>query len=135
LPVGQIGLISDPVTLASLIKRLKIARAKKTISRGRSSRFGSSSPARENILLSFFPKLMATCICPASARGVRVVTNVRRDAMDAGGVGATSDMAADGEIVWSWRSDAGAKIAKTLQASRERRWQPSMVTGEITYKP
>jgi hypothetical protein len=26
----------------------------------------------------------------------------------------TSDMAADGEIVWSWRSDAGAKFAKML---------------------
>jgi hypothetical protein len=47
-------------------------------------------------------------------RGVRVVTNVGRDAMDAGGVNATSDMAADGEIVWSWRSDAGVKFANTL---------------------
>jgi hypothetical protein len=44
-------------------------------------------------------------------RGVRVVTNVGRDAMDAGGVDTTSDAAADGEIVWSWRSDAGAKLA------------------------
>ena len=26
----------------------------------------------------------------------------------------TSDVIADGEIVWSWRSDAGAKLAKTL---------------------
>jgi hypothetical protein len=30
--------------------------------------------------------------------------------MDAGRVDATSGMAADGEIVWSWRSDAGAKF-------------------------
>jgi hypothetical protein len=29
--------------------------------------------------------------------------------MDARDVDATSGMAADGEIVWSWRSDAGAK--------------------------
>jgi hypothetical protein len=26
----------------------------------------------------------------------------------------TSDVVADGEVVWSWRSDAGAKLAKTL---------------------
>jgi len=52
--------------------------------------------------------------------------------MDAGGVDTTSDAAADGEIVWSWRSDAGAKVAEFF---RGRRWQPSMVTGEITYKP
>src|SRR3981081_1453496 len=47
----------------------------------------------------------------------------------------TSDVIADGEVVWSWRSDAGAKVVKTLQASHGRRWQPSMVSGEITYKP
>ena len=55
--------------------------------------------------------------------------------MDAGSVEKTSDVAADGEIVWSWRSDAGAKFVKTLPASHGRRWQPSMVIGEITYKP
>jgi hypothetical protein len=48
---------------------------------------------------------------------------------------ATSGVGADGEVVWSWRSDAGAKLAKTLSASHGRRWQKSMVTGEITYKP
>jgi hypothetical protein len=31
--------------------------------------------------------------------------------MDAGNVDTTSDVAADGEVVWSWRSDAGAKFA------------------------
>jgi hypothetical protein len=46
----------------------------------------------------------------------------------------TDDVAADGEVVWSWRSDAGAKVAG-LNESGDRRWQPSMVTGEITYKP
>jgi hypothetical protein len=38
---------------------------------------------------------------------------------------------ADGEVVWSWRSDAGAKFAG-LNESGDRRWQPSMVTGEST---
>ena len=46
----------------------------------------------------------------------------------------TSDADADGEVVWSWRSDAGAKVAG-LNEFGGRRWQPSMVTGEITYKP
>jgi hypothetical protein len=58
--------------------------------------------------------------------------------MDAAASGAiiarTSDAAADGEVVWFWRSDAGAKVAG-LNESGDRRWQPSMVTGEITYKP
>jgi hypothetical protein len=27
---------------------------------------------------------------------------------------ATSGVCADGEVVWSWRSDAGAKVVKTL---------------------
>jgi hypothetical protein len=38
---------------------------------------------------------------------------------------------ADGEVVWSWRSDAGAKVAG-LNESDDRRWQPSMVTEEST---
>jgi hypothetical protein len=53
--------------------------------------------------------------------------------MDAGDVGTTSRIAADGEIVWFWRSNAGAKSRRRHPA--RRRWQPSMVTGEITYKP
>ena len=44
----------------------------------------------------------------------------------------TNDVAADGEVVWFWRSDAGAKVVKTLPASCGRRWQPSMVTGKST---
>jgi hypothetical protein len=32
--------------------------------------------------------------------------------MDAGDVDTTSGMAADGEIVWFWRSDAGVKIVR-----------------------
>jgi hypothetical protein len=46
----------------------------------------------------------------------------------------TNDAATYGEVVWSWRSDAGAKVAG-LNESGDRRWQPSMVTEEITYKP
>jgi hypothetical protein len=41
--------------------------------------------------------------------------------MDAAASGAiialTNDAAAYGEVVWFWRSDAGAKVVKTLSAS------------------
>jgi hypothetical protein len=46
----------------------------------------------------------------------------------------TSGAIADGEVVWSWRPDAGAKFSWDT-IPRERRWQKSPVTGEITYKP
>ena len=56
--------------------------------------------------------------------------------MDAAASGAiiaqTNDAIADGEVVWFWRSNAGAQVGGTI---RRRRWQPSMVTGKITYKP
>ena len=50
---------------------------------------------------------------------------------------------ADGEIVWSWRPDAGVKSCRDVSGptgldsliSARRRWQESPVTGEITYKP
>jgi hypothetical protein len=47
--------------------------------------------------------------------------------MDAGGVerahvARTNDADADGEVVWSWRSEAGAKATESF---RGRRWQPS----------
>ena len=37
------------------------------------------------------------------------------DAVASGAIIArTNDIAADGEVVWSWRSDAGVKVVKTL---------------------
>jgi hypothetical protein len=33
-------------------------------------------------------------------------------------VSTTSDMDADGEVVWSWRPDAGAKVATMREAHR-----------------
>ncbi len=54
--------------------------------------------------------------------------------MDAAASGAiiarTNDVAADGEVVWSWRPDAGAKVRGCKFA--ERRWQKSPVTEEST---
>ena len=39
----------------------------------------------------------------------------------------TNVLEADGEVVWSWRSEAGAKVAGI---SRERRWQKRWSRGE-----
>ena len=43
---------------------------------------------------------------------------------------ATSGVCADGEVVWFWRPDAGAKVRGCKFA--ERRWQKSPVTEEST---
>ena len=59
-----------------------------------------------------------------------IVTDVRRDAMDADGAQRRSAPDADGEVVWSWRPDAGVKSAEGN--FRKRRWQTSPVTGEST---
>ena len=43
------------------------------------------------------------------SRGVRVVTDVGRDAMDANALAGRAARLADGEVVWSWHPSAGAK--------------------------
>ena len=62
-----------------------------------------------------FPKIRNCVLLPPSRhgkRGVRVVTNVGRDAVDAGSVAGRAALQADGEVVWSWRPDAGAKFSQ-----------------------
>src|SRR5216683_2675255 len=44
----------------------------------------------------------------------------------------TNDVAADGEVVWSWRSDAGAKVVKTLSRLTGDGGNQAMVTGKST---
>jgi hypothetical protein len=44
-------------------------------------------------------------------------------------------MVTDGEVVWSWRAQAGAKLSLTLQRLREGDGGNAWFTGEITYKP
>jgi hypothetical protein len=44
----------------------------------------------------------------------------------------TGEPDADGEVVWFWRSEAGAKVAVT---SANDGGNQAMVTGESTYKP
>jgi hypothetical protein len=47
----------------------------------------------------------------------------------------TNDVAADGEVVWFWRSEAGAKSAMMLTHHAGDGGNQAMVTGESTYKP
>jgi hypothetical protein len=57
-----------------------------------------------------------------------------RDAVAAVASGAffarTNDADADGEVVWSWRSNAGAKVVKTLPRLTGDGGNQAMVTGE-----
>jgi hypothetical protein len=47
----------------------------------------------------------------------------------------TNEAGADGEVVWSWRSEAGVKVAKALTRLAGDGGNQAMVTGESTYKP
>ena len=42
---------------------------------------------------------------------------------------------ADGEVVWFWRSDAGAKVVKTLSRLAGDGGNQAMVTGKSTKDP
>ena len=91
-----------------------------------------SSPCR-NIFLSENRKL---CILPAIPSHKRGVSRSSRT-LGAGCGGRFNDarraaLEADGEVVWSWRSEAGAKAAESFADDGGNQ---AMVTGEITYKP
>ena len=76
---------------------------------------------------------------PVRMRGVRVVTKRwAGNAMDVGvseRLGATSDALTDGEIVWSWRRDPGAKPAKTRLAGDGGKTGRSPGRARIIRKP
>jgi hypothetical protein len=46
----------------------------------------------------------------------------------------TSGAVGDGEVVWSWRSEAGAKVVKALTRLADDGGNQAMVTEESTYK-
>jgi hypothetical protein len=48
---------------------------------------------------------------------------------------ATKMQLADGEVVWFWRSEAGAKSAMMLTHLADDGGNQAMVTEESTYKP
>jgi len=47
----------------------------------------------------------------------------------------TNAAEADGEVVWFWRSDAGAKVAKMLTRLAGDGGNQAMVTEKSTYNP
>jgi hypothetical protein len=79
-----------------------------------------SSRRNKNIPLRDYPKSHLHFLRPGPRRGAFRDRHGRRagDAMDAVASGAimarTNEAAAYGEVVWSWRSDAGAKVVKTF---------------------
>jgi hypothetical protein len=117
---------------------------KKLISQAVSTRFYLSSPVAKNIPISFFPKLRSPVHVPRSIK--RGVSRSSRT-LNAGCGGRTSPSAilartngvcADGEVVWSWRSEAGAKVVKTLARLTGDGGNQAMVTEESakeTVKP
>jgi hypothetical protein len=72
-----------------------------------------SSLVAKNILISFYQKIMLPMRIPPHVRGVRVVTIRRGGERWTCRCRQTYGRDADGEVVWSWRRDAGAKLART----------------------
>jgi hypothetical protein len=62
-----------------------------------------------------------------------------RDAMDAVASGAifarTNDAMADGEVVWFWRSDAGAKFARRFERLADDGGNQAWSPGRARRKP
>ena len=95
-----------------------------------------SSPGIKNILLSTSGKSMAL---GSPTRPTRGAFRDRHDALGRNAVDALTsgvffapdeNAKAYGEVVWSWRRDAGAKLRGEYSA--QRRWQKSPLTGEST---
>jgi hypothetical protein len=69
-------------------------------------------PSCEKYSSSVFRKIMALLRATRlDRRGVRVVTNARRDAVDASCIARRAMQLADGQSVWSRSPDAGIKSA------------------------
>jgi hypothetical protein len=86
------------------------------------------APLRKIFRFSFDPNHFTESHRPVPQRGVR--TSRTRDGMWwTRQRGLTNGAEADGEVVWSWRPDAGVKCRGF---SARRRWQKSPVTGEST---
>jgi hypothetical protein len=89
-----------------------------------------SSPFAKNIPLNLSGKSALPTRPSHPMRGaLRNVTNARWDAVDADSLRRRTQAVADGEVVWSWRPDAGAKLRGSIRAATVAR-EP--VTGEST---
>ena len=77
------------------------------------------------------PNQQHLCGRPTSSEGrIAIVTDVGWDAVDAGLLRQTSAATADGEVVWFWRSEAGAKSAMMLTRLAGDGGNQAMVTEE-----
>ncbi|HLG83552.1 MAG TPA: hypothetical protein VKY22_21255 [Bradyrhizobium sp.] len=72
------------------------------------------------------------CASRFDERDVRVVTNVKRVAVDAGMGRETSGTSADGEAVWFWRAHAGAKSSAELKGFARMTVATGWFTGKST---
>ena len=94
-----------------------------------------ASPARKNIRFTFLKigNISIAVSRPPEGRIAIVTTRGARDAMDAA-VSKAKGSAAYGEVVWSWRRDAGAKLvrSKLLRGDGDNKPAPP---GRARYKP
>jgi hypothetical protein len=74
------------------------------------------------------------CAFRTDTRGVRVVTNVERNAVDESML-KTCGIEADGEVVWSWRAHAGAKWSRSSKGFAEMTVANAGSPGRARYKP
>src|ERR1700730_6261559 len=93
--------------------RCQNACAQKRTSRADSIRFGLSVLHAQRFHFRKIGKCVFSAPSRLDKRGVRVVTNAGRDAVDAVGVARRAALEADGEVAWSWRPGAGAKFLRS----------------------
>jgi hypothetical protein len=74
----------------------------------------------QNFLLTPNPNQHYSDLVPLLRGALRNVTDAERDAVDAA-ARLTGEPDADGKIVWSWRPDAGAKVAGLFRERRGKR--------------
>jgi hypothetical protein len=81
-------------------------------------------PTRKIIRFFFAPKRVFLSASRLDKGRIAIVTERGVGCGGRGGVDTTSDIAADGEIVWFWRSDAGAKFAGSAGDGGNQAWSP-----------
>ena len=110
-------LIFAAAALAASVSHTKIPCAKNRTFATRYEADSTVKTSAQKYFASFFQKHMIVCRRPVlMKRGVRVVTNVERGMRWTCWCRQTSDVVADGEVVWSWPPDAEAKFVRLRSA-------------------
>jgi hypothetical protein len=100
------------------------------------SRKNLSSPFRKNISLVPSGKSNPLIGPSRSSKGrFAIVTDVGRDAVDAAVPMRRAALIADGKVVWSWRPDAGVKLAEEIPPATVARKPGHRGEHEISRKP